>query len=141
MLFYLFYCFERRENVDLTAVYGYAVLKMGGRFAVPRHNSPFIREHGQFMITHSYHGLYGYAHAILQLLSFTALSIVGNLRIFVHITTDTMAYEFADNSVATAFCMLLHGKTDISQSMTGIGLCYSFIKTLLCSLEQDTDNF
>jgi len=110
---------------------GDGMLEMGGRTAVARDYAPLIGEHIERACTQGDHGLNGEAPPILDELAVAAIAIIGHLRVFVHVATDTVTDEFAHHSIALRLTVTLYGIADVAEAMTGDGLLDAFVEGLL----------
>src|ERR1051325_10396860 len=75
---------------------------------------PAVLEHFRLMRPQIDHWLDGKHITCFYLWSLPRLSIIRNLRILVHATTDSMTYIVAHHSIAVAFGVLLHGGANIT---------------------------
>ena len=77
------------------------------------------------MITHSNHRFDSDTHASFQHDTIAPSTIVGHLRILVHLTTDTMTGKFAYDTISLCLTVVLYSTTDITQMLS----CYSLLDT------------
>ena len=106
---------------------GYGVLEMSGRLAVLRNDAPTIVQQGNLGTSERDHGLYGYAESVLQQLAGTALPVVWDLRILVHLVPYPMPDKFTDNAIALCLAVGLDCIAYITEALTGNGLLNSFV--------------
>ena len=66
------------------------------------------------MSPHGDHRLDGDAQTVLDLLALTATTVVGYLRILVHLTADAMSHELTYYSVALSLAVRLNGIADVA---------------------------
>ena len=115
---------------------GDGVLEMCGPAPVAGLDGPAVRHHIYFITALRDHRLDGDAKAVAQLLAFSSASVVGNLRVLVHLAPYTVSYELADDAVALGFAMALDGVADVSDAMSGYSLFDAFVESLLGGSEQ-----
>ena len=116
------------------------MLEMSRVFAILRADGPLVLGvHEDGFVSHSDHRLDGDEHAGFQHGSITASPIVGNRRVFVHLTADAMSGEFSDDAVAMRFAMTLHGAADVSDMLACDGILNAEIEAFLRCFQQLTN--
>ena len=86
--------------------------------------------------SHADHRLNGDGHTGLEDYTVTAPAVVADLGIFVHVATDAVSDELADNAVAGFLAKVLDGKADVAQAMSRHSLLYTDVQSLLGGLQQ-----
>src|SRR6267142_6199162 len=64
------------------------------------------------------------------------LAVIGYLRVFVHATTNSMPDIIAYHRITVSFGVLLNGRPDVSQMLSGTALLNRSIKALLSDANQ-----
>ena len=86
--------------------------------------------------SHADHRLNGDGHTGLKDYTVTTTTVVADLGIFVHVATDAVSDELADNAVAGFLAIVLDGKADVAQAMSRHSLLYTDVQSLLGGLQQ-----
>jgi len=112
------------------------MLEMGSRFTISRNNTPFIGKHPYLPIAQCDHWLNGDTHTGFQHYTVSTTPVIGNLGWFVHLTSYTMAGQFAYDSVTLRLTMLLYSSPNITNMFSCNSLLNTDIKRLFGRLEQ-----
>ena len=125
------------EDFCLSPADSNGMLEMSGWLSVSCTDGPTILcVHVDSPVAHGNHRLYGYAHPGFQHHAVSTSSVVGHLRILMHLATDAVSCQFTDDSVALCFAVILYGTSYISNVLAGHSILNSDVKTFLCRLEQ-----
>ena len=95
---------------------------MSGGLTVESADGPAILIQPDGAIAHSDHGLDCDTHTGFQHDAVTSPTIVGHLRILVHLATDAMTGQLAYDAVLLCLTMLLHRTADITKVLTRYGI-------------------
>src|SRR5207245_2537085 len=90
--------------------------------AVNRYHRPTVLEGLGLLHSQIDHGFDREHIAVLNLRAFTRLSIVGNLRIFVHTPPDAVTDIVTHHGIAMRFRMRLYCPADVTQVIPGAAL-------------------
>ena len=115
------------------------MFEVGCGLSVASLDGPAVGHHVDVAVTHGNHRFDGDTHGRLQHRTVTAPAIVGNLRIFVHLATDTMTGKFTYDAIPFGFAMFLDRTADITQVITRNSCLDAEIETLLRGLQQLLD--
>ena len=114
----------------------YGVLKMCGGLGILRAGCPLVGLEIYVFHSHRYHRLDSNAQAVLNLRAIATATIVGHLRIFVHLPTNAMSHKLTNYAVARTLAVGLHCIADIADSMTNYSGFNAAIERFLCYAEQ-----
>ena len=114
----MFYSFKRGQDFSLAASDGYRMLIMSCRFTITSAYSPTVGHQPNLAVAQGYHRLDGYAHAFFKHDAIATPSIVGYLRILVHLLANAMSGEFSHHSISMGFTKSLDCITDISDMIS-----------------------
>ena len=103
---------------------------MSSRFAVKSNYPPPIRQQSNLATTHCNHRLNGYTHSFFEKDSVATLTIVGHLRVFVHLAAYSMTSKFTHDTITITFTVLLNRITNITKVISSHRLFNTFIKCL-----------
>src|ERR1043166_347522 len=106
------------------------MLCMCRRLSVERHNSPLIAERPGFMRSEVQHRLDSEAVSGANTLFRSLPPVIGYLRRFVHMSSDSMARVIANDPVAKLLRMLLNGPTNVTYSVIDSTTLNAKLKTL-----------
>lgn len=99
---------------------------------------PTVTVDSDILRSHVDHWLDANAHSRTKQRSDTTTSVVGDIRVFMKTTTYTMTRQFTNNRVTTFLTVILYGITNVTYSITNLGLFDTDIKTLLrCSQQAE----
>ena len=114
----MFYFFKRRQYLSLASPYSNCMFKVSGWFPIASTDTPTVGHKPYFSITHSNHGFYSYTHAFFKHDAIATPSIVGYLRILVHLLANAMSGEFSHHTISMGFTKSLDCITDISDMIS-----------------------
>ena len=103
------------------------VLEMHRRLSVLCPDGPTVTQHLHLRTSHGNHRLNGNTQTVLDLHAVSTFPIIGNLRIFVHLTTNAVTDKFADYPVTPCFTMVLYCIPDISEAFSSQSLFNTFV--------------
>ena len=106
------------------------------RGTVHSHYGPVVVQPAHLIGSKGDHGLYGQGHSGLQPDSFSPLSEVGDLWIFVKTGSDPVAYQVSDHAIAKFGAVSVNGIGNVMKMRPSPGMLYSFKKALPCNLNQ-----
>ena len=106
---------------------------MSSWLAVLRADTPTILLQIDITLAHCYHGLDSYTHTGLKHYPVTTSTIVRDLRIFVHLSTDAVSCQFSHDTITSLLAVILYCITDITE----VSACYSILYTLIERLLSD----
>ena len=109
------------------------------RFPVTRPDGPSVLVEPDITLAHSNHRLDGDAHRGFQHDTIASTTVVRHLRVFVHLVTNTMARELANNTISMRLAVTLDSIADISQMPASHSTLNAFIERLLRCPEQLLD--
>ena len=112
------------------------MLEMSCGHAIAGAYAPAVGLQIDVALAHRNHRLDGDAHGGFQQRSVATASVVGHLRVFMHLAAYAVTCEFAHHAIAEAFSVVLHGSADITHMAAGNSLFYSFIERCLCHFQQ-----
>ena len=101
------------------------MLKVSGTFPIACTHCPSISFHYYLAGTQCYHRFDGNAHTLFQQSAISSFSIIGYLRIFMHIFSNAMTYKFSYHTIGISLAMLLDSKTYITQTLSMNGILYT----------------
>src|ERR1700750_1631062 len=113
------------------------VLDVRAGLSVERDDRPSVLERLRLVRAHVYHRLDGEDVARTDADARARLSVVRDLRVFVHFSPDAVTDVVAHYAVAVRFGVLLHGPADVSEILPRPALAYRARQTLL----GDSDEF
>ena len=82
------------------------------------------------MRAHVHHGFYSKNVSLLNLWTLSRRSVVGNLRIFVHLAADAVADVVTNDGISVTLGILLYCPADIADMIAGTALLNSALQTL-----------
>src|SRR5215212_1485235 len=103
--------------------HGDGVLDVRGGAAVERDDRPAVLERLGFVRAQVNHGLDGEDVARTDFDARARLSVVRDLRVFVHFSADSVAHVIAPDAVPFGLCQRLHGPANVAQVLARPGLC------------------
>src|SRR5215813_8505152 len=105
------------------------MFKMNRRLMVLRPNGPAVFLSINLSCTQVDHWFNGKYQAFFHLSTASSFSIIRHLRIFMHASSQAMAYQFPYYSIAMfSFCVVLDRKRDISYPVSGHCFFYSLVQ-------------
>src|SRR5271154_7167465 len=110
--------FWPRQNPRSIFRHGHSVLEVRRIAAVRGHRGPLIIQHSHARAARVHHRLDGQHHALLQLGTLTRRTVIRQLRIFVHLGSDSVAHKLAHHRISVLFHPLLHRGRYISQAIS-----------------------
>ena len=132
----MFYFFKRRQNFGLASPHNHCLFKMSSRFTVSRLDCPPVRHHAYKPVTHRHHWFYGYAHPVFKQYATSVFAVIGNSRVFMHLTPYPMACQFPDNSISLRVTMFFNCATNITDMTPSNTIRDAHPQSFLCNLEQ-----
>lgn len=112
------------------------MLEMSSGLAIAGADGPAVGIEPHSTVAHRDHWLNGDAHSCLEKHSVAALPIVGNGRIFVHLSSDAVSGDLANHAVAGLFAVFLNSSTYIADVISRNCLLDALVERLFRSLEQ-----
>src|SRR5271155_5184611 len=110
--------FWPRQNPRSIFRHGHSVLEVRRITAVRGPRGPLIIQHSHARAARVHHRLDGQHHALLQLRALTRRTVIRQLRIFVHLGSDSVAHKLAHHRISALFHPLLHRGRYISQAIS-----------------------
>src|SRR5690606_1037706 len=98
------------------------------RFSVTSHDSPTIFELSDVSSSHVNHRFDSDNHSFNEKFSSTFFTVVWHFWIFVHLTTQTVTYQFSHNTVISRFAIFLNSSTNIIYTKPNMELVNPYIK-------------
>src|SRR5438270_5025145 len=109
---------------------------MGAIAAVNSDCGPAVLEDADFGAAGVDHGLDGEDHAGFEAGALTGVAEVGDLGVFVHGATDSVADELADYAETFCFAELLDGGGDVAEAAADLTLLDGFFERGLRDFEE-----
>src|SRR5580704_5638832 len=107
-----------RQNCSALGRHRDGVLEMSAQTSILGYRRPAVAQYLHTRLAHIHHGLDGQHHSCAQLGSHPPLPVVGNLRIFVHPSPDSMAHKLPHYTETVRFHHFLHRGANIAQGCT-----------------------
>src|SRR5580704_2928566 len=100
--------FRPSQNPRSILRHRYGVLEVSCIAAVRRHRGPLIIQHAYARTARVDHRLDRQHHALLQLGALTRRTVIRQLRVFMHLGANSVAYKLAHHRISVLFHPLLH---------------------------------
>ncbi len=129
---------EGGKNLGLLFADCHAMLVMSRPLMVSSAHRPTVAVNSDILRSHVDHWLDADAHAWAKKRSDATTSVIRNIWVFVKTTAYTMTCQFTNNGVATFLAVVLYGESDVTNTITSLGLFDTDIETLLrCSQQAE----
>lgn len=112
------------------------MFKMSRRLAVRCDYGPAIRKNTNIGAAHVNHRFDGEDHAGLQAGARASFSVVGDLGFFVQFPPDPVPDKFADDRVTVFLDMLLNGRANVVQTISGPSLIDPLMQSFFGALQE-----